>query len=74
MQTAAALLVDTAFTYEELNPKEQGTTFQSSPLLLLLGLMHLQDILGWVDVPGLDLPSKCNHGISGALVLCTAVV
>ncbi|KAH9987279.1 hypothetical protein BJV74DRAFT_796526 [Russula compacta] len=65
METAATLLENQAFAYKDFNTNNQVATFQSQPLLLLLGLTHLQPTQGWVDVPGLDLPLKCNYGIRG---------
>ncbi|KAH0837813.1 hypothetical protein J3R83DRAFT_6018, partial [Lanmaoa asiatica] len=70
MQMATQLLQGQAFAYEKFDSTDQPSAFQSPPLLELLGLTHLQDTIGWVDVPGLDLPLKCDHGIRGVLALC----
>ena len=74
MQMAVTLLENWAFAYKDFNASEPVTASQSPLLLQLLGLTHLQDTQGWVDVPGLDLPSKCDYGIRGVLTLCTAAV
>ncbi|KAH0834699.1 hypothetical protein J3R83DRAFT_10226 [Lanmaoa asiatica] len=74
MQMATQLLQGQAFAYEKFDSTDQPSAFQSPPLLELLGLTHLQDTIGWVDIPGLDLPSKCDHGIRGVLTLCTAAI
>lgn len=73
-EMAVQLLEDRAFAYKDFDSTDKLSAFQSPPLLRLLGLTHLQDTAGWVDVPGLDLPSKCNYGVTGALALCTAAV
>ncbi|KAN0096961.1 hypothetical protein V8E55_001407, partial [Tylopilus felleus] len=31
-------------------------------------------MVGWVEVPGMDLLAKCDHGIKGVLALCTAAL
>ena len=31
-------------------------------------------MVGWVEVPGMDLLAKCDHEIKGVLALCTAAV
>ena len=74
VQVAAKLLENWVFAYENFDSTDQPSTFQSPPLLQLLSLIHLQDTLGWIDIPGLDLLLKCNHRVRGVLALCTAVV
>ncbi|KAH0838764.1 hypothetical protein J3R83DRAFT_7139 [Lanmaoa asiatica] len=68
------LLKRRAFAYEDFDPTDHSKAFQSSFVLSLLGTTHLQDTIGWVEVPGLDLLAKCDHGIRGVLSLCTAAL
>ena len=70
---AIQLLTRHAFAYKELKVAGPSEAFMSPLILSLLGLTHLQDTLGWVEVPGLNLDAKCDHGIKGVLVLCTVV-
>lgn len=71
---ATNLLTLRAFAYEDFDPSDASKAFHSPLIYSLLGTTHLQDTLGWVEVPGLDLLAKCDHGIKGVLALCTAAV
>ena len=68
------LLTGHVFVYKELKVAGPSEAFMSPLILSLLGLTHLQDTLGWVEVPGLNLDAKCNYGIKGVLALCTVAV
>ncbi|KAG6371948.1 hypothetical protein JVT61DRAFT_8962 [Boletus reticuloceps] len=71
---ATLLLKGRAFAYADFDPTDHSKAFQSDLILSLLGMTHLQDTIGWVEVPGLDLLQKCDHGIRGVLSLCTAAL
>lgn len=73
-EVATDLLTLQAFAYEDFIPTDRQKAFWSPLILSLLGTTHLQDTHGWVEVPGLDLQGKCDHGIRGVLALCTVAV
>ncbi|KAG9312036.1 hypothetical protein JVU11DRAFT_7315 [Chiua virens] len=71
---ATNLLTLRAFAYEDFNASDASKAFRSPLIHNLLATTHLQDTIGWVEVPGLDLLAKCDHGIKGVLALCTAAL
>ncbi|KAG9310565.1 hypothetical protein JVU11DRAFT_9118 [Chiua virens] len=72
---AEELVADLTFAYEDFDPKRPWEkAFQSSLLLSVFATTHLQDTIGWVNIPGLDLHTKHDRGVKGALALCAAAV
>ncbi|KAG9309326.1 hypothetical protein JVU11DRAFT_10816 [Chiua virens] len=54
-KTAKDWLQGFAFAFEDFNHSNENKSFQSSMLLSALTSMYLQDTIGWVDIPGLEL-------------------
>lgn len=71
---ATHLMTLRAFAYEDFDPSDRSKAFQSPLIFALLGTTHMQDTIGWVEVPGFDMLAKCDHGIRGVLALCMAAV
>ena len=68
------LLSKQAFAYDSFEVAGPLEAFMSPLILFLLKTTHLQDTLGWMEVPGLNLNAKYNHGIKEMLALCTVAV
>lgn len=74
-QATAQLLLDRLkFLYLDLDQDDPDKAFCSVFVQQLLLTSHLNAIKGHMEVPALDTSTLVNHGVAGALGLCSAAV